>query len=212
MKMTSDFKVSARLFMVRNRPTAVAARCCAFGLDKQCCCTENATDESACHSCTMQQQFFCMYRSRTRAFATACLFASGLHPPLKVMQGRYMAPWSYTGDSQDASVAFSKLVSVIPCCIYLFHDVSGGRIIMSSGALTALYRSVFTIRPRAASSRTRRVEEKVHDRMYISVATCCGGALQLLVSRQISYGSRFFSSSLYHRFGERAPRQVNPYC
>ncbi|CAN0243170.1 unnamed protein product, partial [Ectocarpus sp. 13 AM-2016] len=26
-----------------------------------------------------------------------------------VMQGRYMAPWSYTGDSKDASAAFAKL-------------------------------------------------------------------------------------------------------
>eukprot|EP00903_Cladosiphon_okamuranus_P010780 g10186.t1 len=30
-----------------------------------------------------------------------------------VMQGRYMAPWSYTKDTQDASVAFSKLLKAV---------------------------------------------------------------------------------------------------
>eukprot|EP00904_Undaria_pinnatifida_P003415 jgi/Undpi1/13074/HiC_scaffold_8.g02736.m1 len=30
-----------------------------------------------------------------------------------VMQGRYMAPWSYTGDTDDAKSAFSKLVEVL---------------------------------------------------------------------------------------------------
>ncbi|CAM9436927.1 unnamed protein product [Ectocarpus sp. 4 AP-2014] len=30
-----------------------------------------------------------------------------------VMQGRYMAPWSYTGDSKDASAAFAKLLKAV---------------------------------------------------------------------------------------------------
>ncbi|CAM9867381.1 unnamed protein product [Ectocarpus sp. 12 AP-2014] len=29
------------------------------------------------------------------------------------MQGRYMAPWSYTGDSKDASAAFAKLLKTV---------------------------------------------------------------------------------------------------
>ncbi|CAM9236379.1 unnamed protein product, partial [Pylaiella littoralis] len=30
-----------------------------------------------------------------------------------VMQGRYMAPWSYTGDTQDVSAAFAKLLAAV---------------------------------------------------------------------------------------------------
>lgn len=42
-----------------------------------------------------------------------------LFPCPQVMQGRYMAPWSYADDSADASAAFSKLVSVFAWFCFL---------------------------------------------------------------------------------------------
>lgn len=45
-----------------------------------------------------------------------------LVPMCQVMQGRYMAPWSYTGDTKDASEAFSKLVSVL-CLLQGTHPL-----------------------------------------------------------------------------------------